>query len=69
MPTILCTADSLLLLFALLLQYPRPEYVAADLSKVKLADALAATSFDPTQPALFTAGGFTSKPLNMPWRS
>jgi hypothetical protein len=38
------------------LQYPRPEFVAADLSKVKLADALAATSFDPTKTTLFTAG-------------
>jgi hypothetical protein len=37
-------------------QYPRPEFVAADLSKVKLADALAATSFDPTKTTLFTAG-------------
>eukprot|EP00882_Tetradesmus_deserticola_P030736 GHRQ01034652.1.p1 GENE.GHRQ01034652.1~~GHRQ01034652.1.p1 ORF type:complete len:147 (-),score=27.95 GHRQ01034652.1:194-634(-) len=38
------------------LQYPRPEFVAADLSKVKLAEALAATSFDPTKTTLFTAG-------------
>jgi hypothetical protein len=48
-----------LLLFLLSLfnmQYPRPEFVAADLSKVKLADALAATSFDPSKTTLFTAG-------------
>uniref|UniRef100_A0A383WF02 S-adenosyl-L-methionine-dependent methyltransferase n=1 Tax=Tetradesmus obliquus TaxID=3088 RepID=A0A383WF02_TETOB len=38
-------------------KYPRPEFVAADLSKVKLADALAATSFDPTKTTLFTAEG------------
>eukprot|EP00882_Tetradesmus_deserticola_P017849 GHRQ01019146.1.p2 GENE.GHRQ01019146.1~~GHRQ01019146.1.p2 ORF type:complete len:130 (+),score=60.43 GHRQ01019146.1:1617-2006(+) len=37
-------------------KYPRPEFVAADLAKVKLADALAATSFDPTKTTLFTAG-------------
>lgn len=38
------------------MQFPRPEYVAADLSKVKLADALATTSFNPKEPALFTIG-------------
>jgi hypothetical protein len=37
-------------------QFHRPEYVAADLSKVKLADALATTSFNPKEPALFTIG-------------
>jgi hypothetical protein len=37
-------------------QYPRPEYIAADLSKVKLADALASTSFNPKEPSLFTVG-------------
>jgi hypothetical protein len=39
-----------------LVQFPRPEYVAADLSKVKLADALATTSFNPKEPTLFTIG-------------
>eukprot|EP00775_Hariotina_reticulata_P003817 gene3817-4075_t len=38
-------------------QYPRPEYVAADLSKVKLADALARTSYDPRKRSLFIAEG------------
>lgn len=38
------------------LQFPRPEYVAADLSRVKLADALATTSFNPKEPTLFTIG-------------
>ncbi|KAF8059655.1 S-adenosyl-L-methionine-dependent methyltransferase [Scenedesmus sp. PABB004] len=37
--------------------YSRPEFVAADLSKVKLADALAGTSFDPTQRTFFTVEG------------
>lgn len=41
---------------AVVVQFPRPEYVAADLSKVKLADALATTSFNPKEPALFTIG-------------
>lgn len=41
-----------------LVQFPRPEYVAADLSKVKLADALATTSFDPKKPTLFTIGKY-----------
>jgi hypothetical protein len=43
---------------ACLFQYPRPEYVAADLSKVKLADALARTSYDPSKRSLFIAGEF-----------
>jgi hypothetical protein len=37
-------------------QYPPPEFVAADLSKVRLDDALAGTSFNPEQPTLFTVG-------------
>lgn len=32
-------------------------YVAADLSRQGLGEALAATSFDPTQPTLFTVEG------------
>jgi hypothetical protein len=60
---------TLLLLLLLLhpppsLQYPRPEFVAADLSKVKLADALAATSFDPIKTTLFTAGEGWQLPRN-----
>lgn len=39
-------------------QYPRPEYVSADLSKVRLADALATTSFNTQEPALFTIGEY-----------
>ncbi|PNH09534.1 putative S-adenosyl-L-methionine-dependent methyltransferase [Tetrabaena socialis] len=35
----------------------RPTYVGADLSRVPLAEALAGTGFDPTQPALFTVEG------------
>ena len=35
----------------------KPEYVAADLSRVDLATALAATSFDPSLPTLFTVEG------------
>eukprot|EP00878_Enallax_costatus_P004256 GHUV01004486.1.p1 GENE.GHUV01004486.1~~GHUV01004486.1.p1 ORF type:complete len:442 (+),score=110.56 GHUV01004486.1:1220-2545(+) len=38
-------------------KFPRPEFVAADLSKVKLADALANTTFDPNLPTFFTAEG------------
>jgi hypothetical protein len=52
----------LLLLHTSLMQYPRPEYVAADLGKVKLADALATTSFNPAEPALFTVGKSTRQP-------
>lgn len=37
--------------------FSRPEFVGADLSKVKLADALSTTSFDPTRRALFIAEG------------
>lgn len=36
---------------------PPPVYVAADLSRVDLATALAGCSFDPSQPALFTVEG------------
>eukprot|EP01025_Chloroclados_australasicus_P023684 TRINITY_DN2396_c0_g1_i4.p1 TRINITY_DN2396_c0_g1~~TRINITY_DN2396_c0_g1_i4.p1 ORF type:complete len:400 (-),score=58.39 TRINITY_DN2396_c0_g1_i4:3780-4979(-) len=38
-------------------RFPRPEYVAADLSKASLEDALESTSFDPTQRTLFTIEG------------
>eukprot|EP01023_Acetabularia_acetabulum_P037892 TRINITY_DN3618_c0_g1_i1.p1 TRINITY_DN3618_c0_g1~~TRINITY_DN3618_c0_g1_i1.p1 ORF type:complete len:393 (+),score=88.68 TRINITY_DN3618_c0_g1_i1:234-1412(+) len=38
-------------------RFPRPEYVAADLGKVSLQDALEGTSFDPTQRTLFTIEG------------
>lgn len=40
-------------------QYPRPEFVGADLSKMSLRDALAPTSFDPAHRALFIAEGLT----------
>lgn len=38
-------------------KHPRPTFVAADLSKVRLADALAKTSFDPSQKTFFMAEG------------
>jgi methyltransferase (TIGR00027 family) len=37
--------------------YPRPAYVAADLSTVDLADALAGCGFDPARPAFFSCQG------------
>ena len=41
----------------MLLQHPRPEYLAADLSRIALADVLAKSSFDPGQPAIFLCEG------------
>eukprot|EP00798_Chlamydomonas_sp_ICE-L_P020711 gene20711-27521_t len=38
-----------------------PVYVAADLSSTSVADALKTTSFDPTQPTLFTIEGIAAK--------
>lgn len=41
----------------MLVQYPRPVYVGADLAMTPLAEALAAKGFDRTKPALFTCEG------------
>jgi methyltransferase (TIGR00027 family) len=38
-------------------RYPRPAYVAADLSVTSLADALAGTGFDASQPTFFLVQG------------
>jgi O-methyltransferase involved in polyketide biosynthesis len=36
---------------------PRPVFVAADLGKVTLGQALQGTGFDPSQPTVFTCEG------------
>ena len=41
----------------LCMQYPRPVFVGADLSKVLLKDALQGTGFDPAKPSLFICEG------------
>jgi len=40
-----------------LLQYPRPVFVGADLSKCTLQDALQGTGFDAAKPSLFICEG------------
>ena len=42
---------------ALVLQFPRPVFVGADLSKLSLSEALQGTGFDPAKPSLFICEG------------